>query len=52
MKLIAMVTERDSITRYLAKIGELTAVPERSPSRGPLYWKSSVLRRKALGDAA
>jgi hypothetical protein len=32
--------------------GEPTAVPERSPSRGPPYWKSTVLRRKALGEAA
>ena len=52
MKLVAMLTKRESITRYLAAIGELTDVPERSPSRGPPYWKSTVLRRKALGDAA
>jgi hypothetical protein len=47
-----MVTERESVTRYLANIGELTNVPDRSPSRGPPYWKSTLLRRKALGDAA
>jgi hypothetical protein len=52
MKLIAMVTERESVERYLTNIGELITVPERSPSRGPRYWKSTVLRRKALGDAA
>jgi hypothetical protein len=52
MKLIAMVTEPKSVARYLASIGELTDVPGRSPSRGPPYWKSVVLRRKALGDAA
>jgi hypothetical protein len=52
MKLVAMLPKRSSITRYLARIGELTDVPERSPSRGPPYWKSTVLRRKALGDAA
>jgi hypothetical protein len=52
MKLIAMVTEPKSVERYLARIGELTHVPGRSPSRGPPYWKSVVLRRKALGDAA
>jgi hypothetical protein len=52
MKLIAMVTERESVARYLAGIGELTDVPERAPSRGPPYWKSTLLRRKALGDAA
>jgi hypothetical protein len=47
-----MVTERESVERYLTNIGELITVPERSPSRGPPYWKSTVLRRKALGDAA
>jgi hypothetical protein len=52
MKLIAMVTEPKSVERYLARIGELIDVPGRSPSRGPPYWKSIVLRRKALGDAA
>ena len=52
MKLVAMLTKRESITRYLAAIGELTDVPERSPSRGPPDWKSTVLGRKALGDAA
>ena len=41
MKLLALVTEPESVTRYLAGIGELTDVPQRSPSRGPPYWKSS-----------
>ena len=30
--------------------GELASVPERSPSRGPPYWNSLVMRRKATGD--
>ena len=30
--------------------GELASVPERSPSRGPPYWNSVVMRRKATGD--
>ena len=50
MKLIAMVTDRKSITRFLDGIGEPTDVPGRSPSRGPPYWKSTVLRRGAVGD--
>ena len=50
MKLLAMVTEPKSITRYLAKTGEPTSVPAPSPNRGPPYWKSSVLRRRAGGD--
>jgi len=52
MKLLAMVTDSKSITRYLRAIGESTDVPRRSPSRGPPFWKSVVLRRKALGDVA
>jgi hypothetical protein len=52
MKLIARVTEPKSVERYLASLGELTDVPGRSRSRGPPYWKSVVLRRKALGGAA
>jgi hypothetical protein len=35
MKLLAMVTEPKSVRRYLARIGEPTDVPGRSPSRGP-----------------
>jgi hypothetical protein len=52
MKLVAMLTEPRSIARFLAALGEPTDVPARSPNRGPPYWKSTVLRRKALGDAA
>jgi hypothetical protein len=52
MKLVSMVTDPKSIARYLAALGELTEVPDRSPSRGPPYWKSTVLRRKVLGDEA
>ena len=52
MKLVAMVTEPASIQRFLAALGEATEVPARSPSRGPPYWKSRVLRRKALGEVA
>jgi len=50
MRLLAVIKESASITRYLAAVGEATEVPRRSPSRGPPYWKSQVLRRKALGD--
>jgi hypothetical protein len=31
-----------------AKLGEPTDVPGRSPSRGPPYWKSRVLRLKSM----
>ena len=50
MKLLALVKGPASIARYLATVGEATEVPQRSPGRGPPYWKSRVLRLKVLGD--
>jgi hypothetical protein len=50
LKLMAMVTDPASIARYLAAVGEATEVPRRTPSRGPPYWKSQVLRHRATGD--
>ncbi len=50
MRRLAVIKESASIARYLAGVGEATEVPRRSPSRGPPYWKSQVLRRKVLGD--
>jgi hypothetical protein len=50
LKLLAMVSAPASIARYLAALGEATEVKRRSPSRGPPYWKSRVLRRQALGE--
>ena len=47
MKLMAMVTKSSSIAKYLAEIGEPADLPDRSPSRGPSYWKSTVLRQRA-----
>jgi hypothetical protein len=41
-----MVTDPKSIRRYLARVGEPTEPPERSPSRGPPFWKSVVLRHQ------
>jgi hypothetical protein len=52
MKLVAVLTEPKSVFGYLASLGESTDVPTRSPSRGPPYWKSKVLRQKAMGGAA
>jgi hypothetical protein len=48
MKLVAIVRNPPSIARYLARIREPTELPARSPDRGPPYWKSTILRRKAL----
>jgi hypothetical protein len=50
MRLLAMVTDLASVARYLAATKEAADVPRRSPGRGPPYWKSLVLRRKALGE--
>ena len=49
MKLVAVVKNPASIARYLTWAGEPTDLPARSPDRGPPYWKSTVLRRRALG---
>ena len=50
MRLLAMVTEPASVVRYLAATAEAAEVPRRSPPRGPPYWHSVVLRRRAFGD--
>ena len=50
MRLIAMITRKASIERYLTALGEPTEIPRRSPGRAPPYWKSRVLRRLAAGD--
>jgi len=42
MKLLVLVKGPASIARYLATVGEATEVPQRSPGRGPPYWKSRV----------
>ncbi|WP_437955751.1 hypothetical protein WME76_30225 [Sorangium sp. So ce119] len=52
MKLVTLLIEPSSIARFLTTLSEPTDVPGRSPNRGPPCWKSTVLRRKALGDAA
>ena len=52
MKLIAMVTDPKSVTRFLRGLGEPTEAPERVPAPGPPFWKSTLLRQMSLGDAA
>ena len=52
MKLIAVLSEPASVARFLSGLGEPTDPPARSPSRGPPYWRSTLLRRKALGHVA
>ncbi|MBP9113045.1 MAG: 50S ribosome-binding GTPase, partial [Polyangiaceae bacterium] len=42
---LAMVTDAESITRYLRSLGEPTELPHAAPARGPPYWQSRVLRR-------
>jgi hypothetical protein len=49
MRLVAVIKDPESVARYLAAIGEPTELPVRSPNRGSPYWKSIVLRRRALG---
>ena len=50
MRLLALVKGPAGIARHLATVGEATEVPQRSPGRGPPYWKSRVLRLQVLGD--
>lgn len=52
MKLLAMVTDAKSIRRFLASTDEPLDAPTRAPNRGPPFWQSTVLRRKALGEVA
>ncbi|WP_437810773.1 glutathione S-transferase family protein [Sorangium sp. So ce1078] len=46
-----------ALKAYFERVGARPAVKAalaaeaRSPNRGPPYWKSTVVRRKALGDA-
>jgi len=49
LKQLAMVTDPASVGRDLAVTGE-PEVLRRSPGPGPPYWKSRVLRRRALGQ--
>jgi hypothetical protein len=46
MKVVSLITEPDSIARYLRHIGEPTEPPPLAPARGPPYYQSRVLRRR------
>jgi len=53
LRLVAMMTDAKEIARYLRALGEPTEVPGRAPARGPPFWASRVLRRRAgVEDAA
>lgn len=47
MKLLALVKEPASITRFLRHLGLPTEAPARAPPRDEPYWQSVVMRRKA-----
>ena len=47
LRLVALMTEDKEIRRYLTALSEPTEAPERSPARGPPYWRSAALRRRA-----
>jgi hypothetical protein len=47
LRLVALMTEPKEIRRYLRALGEPTDAPQRAPARGPPYWASRVLRRRA-----
>ncbi len=52
MKLIALVKDSKQISRFLTHLGDPTDAPRRAPNRGPPFWKSTVLRQRALGQVA
>jgi len=52
MKLIALVKDPKQISRFLSHLGEPTDAPRRAANRGPPFWKSTVLRQRALGQVA
>jgi hypothetical protein len=43
MKLLGLVKNPAIISRTLATLAEAPEVPQRSPGRGPPFWKSRVL---------
>jgi hypothetical protein len=47
MKLLALVRDPEGTERFLAALGLPTTAPPLAPARGPPYWQSRVLRRKA-----
>ena len=49
LRVVALVAEAVSITRYLRAVGAPFEPPARAPPRGPAYWASRALRRRA-GD--
>jgi hypothetical protein len=52
MQLVALVQEKDSVDRFLRRLGESTDVPPRAPARDPPFYKSAVIRRLTSGDLA
>ncbi len=51
MRLLALVTERNNIARFLRHLGEPTEPPPRAPARDPPYWQSRVLRQHHDGPS-
>ena len=51
LRLVALMTQPKEIQRYLRALGEPTEAPARSPARGPPFWASRALRRRA-GEVA
>jgi hypothetical protein len=52
LKLVALVKERDNITRFLQSLGEPTDTPARAPPRPAPYYRSPVIRRLTGHDIA
>jgi len=46
MRLLALITEPNSVAGFLRHLGEPTEPPARVPARDPPFWQSRVLRRR------
>jgi hypothetical protein len=46
MRLVGLISDPDSIERYLTHLGEPTKPSPLAPARGPPYYQSRVLRRR------
>ena len=52
MKLVALVQEKESLARFLDRLGEPSEPPVRAPARAPPYYKSAIIRRLTKNDLA
>ena len=52
MRLLALITEPQSVQRFLRYRGEPTEPPARAPPRDPPYFKTLVVRRRPASETS